>query len=118
MAELENGSAKAKGKGKTNKSKSKAKNKNKGQDKHVGGGKAECLNSGASFTMGTAVQLLDETMKVVGNGCIASQSLSHGRDIPFGYLNVEMASIASNVQPFHHRLMMIFFVLVNSQRGQ
>ena len=47
-----------------------------------------------------AVQLLDKTRKVVGNRHVASQSSSYGKDIPFGYMNVEVATIASNVKPF------------------
>ena len=42
---------------------------------------------------------LDETTKIVGTGRISSQISSHGRDIPDGYLNVEITTIASKVKP-------------------
>ena len=96
----ENGSNNSKEKGKRSKSKRKPKNEDEGQEKDDGSGRAENQNSDASFSVGAAVQLLDKTRKVVGNGRVASQSSSHGKDIPFGYMSVEVATIASNVKPF------------------
>ena len=94
------GESKGKGDGKF-----KGKGKGKGKGKHNGTHKIEELDDKSSETLegdlelGTAVQLLDEATKVVGTGRIASQSSSHGRDIPDGYLNVEITTIASNVKP-------------------
>lgn len=81
------------------------KGKGKGKGKYNGTDKIEDHDNKSSGTLegalesGTPIQLLDETTKIVGTGRIASQSSSHGRDIPDGYLNVEITTIASNVKP-------------------
>lgn len=83
------------------KTKSKAKSKSRANKKNSGTRKLEVSNftSKDTLTTGTAIQLLDKTNKVVGTGRVAAQLSSHGHDIPDGYLNIEVTTIASNVKP-------------------